>query len=305
MGTMNTAKALAYAKVNLTLDIVGAENGFHLLDSLVVTVDLADKIIAKKRKDSLVNVFMHGMGSNSISPEENNAVRAGEAFVKKFGTCGADIEVYKNIPLAAGLGGSSADAAGVVKALAKLYGITDGAALGELCDTLGSDTKFLLRGGFARLRGRGEKIDCLGTCPEWYFLLLCPKAGVSTAECYREYDRIGKTYAPRTERCLEALKGMGAEEAGKLFGNDLSGAASALELAAAEALAAAKSFSPLGASMTGSGSASFAAFSSRELAEWARSRYRGKFRTYCVRATDPSEAKKERNPFVLGEDEYQ
>ncbi len=300
---MNTVKTFAYAKVNLTLDIVGAENGYHMLDSLAVTIDLADKIVVKKRKDPLVNVFMHGKGS-SIAPEENNAVRAGEAFVKKFGTCGADIEVYKNIPLAAGLGGSSADAAGVVKALAKLYEITDGAALGELCDTLGSDTKFLLRGGFARLRGRGEKIDWQGACPEWYFLLLCPKAGVSTAECYREYDRLQKTYAPRTERCLETLKGMGAEEAGKLFGNDLFEAAAQIEPVAAEALAAARSFSPFGASMTGSGSASFAAFPSKELAEWAKSRYRGRFRAYCVRAIDPSGEKTERNPFYLSEDEY-
>ena len=302
---MNTAKVLAYAKLNLTLDIHGTENGYHMLDSLVVTVGLYDKIIVKKRKDSRVGITMHGMGSENIPFEGNNAVRAAEAFIRKFRTAGAEITVYKNIPMGAGLGGSSADAAGVLNAMAKLYGVKDERAIEEIADALGSDTKYLLHGGFARLRGRGECIERLGECPEMHFLLLCPKNGVSTAECYKQYDAQQKTCEPRTDRCLSAWKSMGMEAGAKFFGNDLYGAAADIEPDAAEAFRTVKSFSPLGAAMTGSGSAAFALFSARELAEWAKSRYRGKFRVYCVDAADAVKKKKWRNPFVLDADEIQ
>ena len=134
MEKMNTAKVKAYAKVNLTLDITGEADGFHTLDSLVVTVDLFDQISAKKRKDGKIRVFMHGLGSETIPPEENNAQRAGEAFTARFKTAGADIAIYKNITVGAGMGGSSADAAGVLNALARLYGIADERALKELAD---------------------------------------------------------------------------------------------------------------------------------------------------------------------------
>ena len=297
---MNTVRLNAYAKVNLTLDITGAQGGYHTLDSLVVTVSLYDRIVVKRRRDNLVNVVMHGMGSESISPEENNAVKAAEGFVSRFQTSGADITVYKNIPVGAGLGGSSADAAGVIRAMAKLYGISDMGALKSLADGFGSDTGYLLTGGFARMRGRGDIVNG-HTMPELYMLLICPESGVSTAACYQEYDRIGKTYEPRTERVLELL---GAPSwAARLYGNDLTEAAEALNPAVKTALLEARSFSPLGAGLTGSGSAAYAVFETAELCAWAKSRYRGKFRAYAVHGIDPKteKSKKLRNPFSLGE----
>ena len=152
---MNTVKIKSYAKVNLTLDVTGRAGGYHLLDSFVASVDLFDLVCVRKRKDKLVSVTMHGMDGEGIPPERNNAFKAGEAFVGRFSTAGADVTVYKNIPMGAGLGGSSADAAGVLNAMAKLYGIDDKAALGELADALGSDTRYMLDGGFCRMRGRG------------------------------------------------------------------------------------------------------------------------------------------------------
>ena len=188
---MNTARVTAYAKLNLTLDITGREAGYHLLDSLVCSIDLSDLIVVRRRRDRLVNVYMHGMGSEEIPPEQNNAFRAAEAFVKEFSTPGADITVYKNIPIGAGLGGSSADAAGAINALAKLYGVADRAALRALAAEYGSDTAYMLDGRFARIRGRGEKIERLEGCPRLYFLLICPESGVSAGQCYAEWDEMG------------------------------------------------------------------------------------------------------------------
>lgn len=298
---METVRVLSYAKLNLTLDVTGKTENFHTLDSLVVTAGLYDKIVAKKRKDSLIGVTMHGMGSDKLFPEENNAVRAGERFVETFSTQGADIVIYKNIPMGAGLGGSSADAAGVLNALARLYKIGEFQKLKEIADGLGSDTGYMLRGGLARMRGRGDEVEFFSDAPEMHFLLLIPKSSVSTAECYRTFDGLAaEKKEGRTERCLSAFYGMGVGEAARYFGNDLFESADALNPDVGEAVRTLKSFSPMGAGMTGSGSAAFALFETRELCEWAKSRYKGKFRAYCVSAVYPAEKKKKfSNPYSI------
>ena len=183
-GTVFPAKVRICAKVNLSLNISGTSGGMHLIDTVVAPVDIYDTVCAKPRADTLVNVYMHGRGSESIPPEANNAVKAGEAFVAAFGTRGADIEIYKDIPMGAGLGGS----AGVLNALAKLYKVGDRAALKEIADSLGSDTGYMLGGGFARLTGRGERAEPLSCPKDLHMLLFLPPSPVSTAECYRRYD---------------------------------------------------------------------------------------------------------------------
>ncbi len=287
MAVMNTVRVNAYAKLNLTLDITGAADGFHLLDSLVVTVGLCDRIIVRRRKDGLVRVFMHGMGCETLPPEKNNAQRAAEAFVERFQTTGADVTVYKNIPIGAGMGGSSADAAGVLNGLLQLYEIDDTNAVKELADSLGSDTGYLLTGGLARMRGRGELLERVPVEPELHFLVLAPKRGVNTAQCFRTYDEAGKEYAPRTERALEELQAGNTEWAARLFGNALFDAAKSLNTQVEEAYLELRGFSPLGVSLTGSGSACFALFPTRELCEWAKSRYRGKARAYVLKSVYP------------------
>lgn len=298
---MNTVKVNAHAKLNLTLDLIGRAGEYHLLDSLVTTIDLFDRIVVKKRRDRLISVVMHGMGSEEISPETNNAQRAGEAFLKAFQTTGADITIYKNIPIGAGLGGSSADAAGVLNALSKLYGIIDRAAVKALADSLGSDTGYLLTGGFARMRGRGEQVESLGESPKLNFFLLCPKSGVSTAECYRKSDEFPSA-APHTERVLECIGSRNLERAAELFSNGLYDAAKSLNPDVETAIAELRAFSPWGASMTGSGSGTFAVFETMELCQWAKSRYRGKYRAYCLKAIEPKSTGL-RNPFAVSDEE--
>ena len=305
---MNSVKIRAYAKVNLTLEITGREDGFHLLDSLVASVDLYDLVKAVKRKDELSSVTMRGMGSESIPPEKNNALQAAEAFSKAFGVNGVDITVFKNIPIGAGLGGSSADIAGVLLAMQKLYGIKDDRAVEALAETLGSDVKYMLRGGYARMRGRGEKLEPIeGVKDKLWLLLLCPACGVSAGACYRKYDELNAVdYSfGNTVRAINALTAGDKEALGACLKNDLYPAATALEEGVARTLAEAESFSPLGACMTGSGSGAFALFETRELCEWAKSRYKGKARAMVVSTLEPK--KQEKGgwffPFALKPDE--
>ncbi len=301
---MNTVKVKSYAKVNLTLDVVGTAGGYHLIDSLVASINLYDLVCVKKRKDNLISVSMHGMDSEGIPPEQNNAFRAGEAFVRRFSTKGADITVYKNIPIGAGLGGSSADAAGVLSGLARLYGADDERALCEIADSLGSDTRYMLNGGYCRMQGRGEKLTPLPE-PErpLNLFLICPRTPVSAGACYKAFDE-GEKIAPSTENCLGAFLKGDAEGLGRGLSNALYPAAARLNEDVETALEEARSFSPLGACMTGSGSGVFALFETAELCDWARSRYRGKFRTYTVKTVVPKEKKKSfRSPFALTDEE--
>ena len=311
---MNTLKINSYAKVNLTLEITGVENGYHMLDSLVASIDLFDRIVLKKRKDTLSSVRMVGMGSESISPEKNNALKAAEVFSEKFGVNGVDITVYKNIPRGAGLGGSSADVAGVLNGMARLYGIEDFDGLGEIADRLGSDTRYMLTGGFARMQGRGEKVTPLSITTPLHMLLICPFSDVSSGACYREYDRLtlGEQRKNNTQNCIDALTVKNVNTGGRYLMNDLYEPARALNKDVEAAFSEAVSFSPLGAVMTGSGSCVLALFETRELCEWAKSRYRGKFRTIVTKTLRPDYRVKEkrglfgwRSPFVLSEEEIE
>ena len=283
---MKTVKLDVFAKLNLTLDVLGRDGTHHLIDSIVTSVDLGDRIVAKKRKDSLINVTMHGMGSENIPPESNHALRAGEAFCSRFHTTGADITVFKNIPIGAGMGGSSADAAGVLNALSQLYEVNENEEIEKLAQELGSDVSYMLRGGFQRMRGRGEILEPLPVSPKLYFLLLVPKHGVSTAACYQKIDEF-EPIGSFTEEVLMHLKSGDSESAAKLFSNGLYRAARTLNPEVEQAYEELKSFSPWGVSMTGSGSSVFAVFETPELCAWAKSRYRGKFRAILLKSVIP------------------
>lgn len=300
------ARIKAYAKLNLTLEITGTENGFHNLDSVVCTVDLFDLIKMKKRKDKNVTVDMRGRGSEAIPYENNNAIKAAQAYINAFGTDGVDIKIYKNIPLGAGMGGSSADAAGVLRGMSKLYGTGSERQLKALADGLGSDTGYMLGGGFARLFGRGDRVRKINSAVKLNFLLLAPESGVSTAACYKLYDSCqnqnlneirqnlsggGKNQNVGGGQNLSSGCGQNsgsggaaaALEAGDVFSlsqslnNALFAPACKLNSDVLTAFDELKSFAPLGVNMTGSGSAVFALFENAEMCAWAKSRYRGAF----------------------------
>lgn len=298
----------AYAKINLTLDIIGKIGQYHELDSLVATVDLFDYIILRKRKDKHSFVTMRGLGSESIPPEKNNAWKAAELFSQAFGVNGADITIYKNIPMGAGLGGSSADASGVLRGMAKLYKIDDEQKLCALADELGSDTRYMLSGGFARMRGRGTQIEKLPVSPTLHFLLVVPREPVSTAECYRLFDEqnVAQKTETASEKLVQLLLQNRINDGGRYLTNDLYAPAILLNKQVESALEAVQNLSPLGATMTGSGSGVIALFETKELCEWAKSRIRGKWKTMVIKTLDP-QAKQGgwRNPFALSQDEIE
>lgn len=277
----------AYAKLNLTLSITGSSGGYHMLDSLVCSVDLFDLIVLKKRRDDKVLIEMHGQGTELLPYERNNAAKAAECYIRAFGTHGADITIYKNIPVGAGMGGSSADAAGVLCGMSKLYGAGSERELKGLADALGSDTGYMLNGDYARLTGRGEKVEQIDSKLRLNFLLLKPQSGVSTGECYKLYDSMSQSVAdsavqpPQTsQNAIHSLISGDKAALGACLSNALYPPAATLNPDVKTAYEQLKAFSPLGVNMTGSGSAVYALFENADFCAWAKSRYRGKF--HCI-----------------------
>ena len=287
----------AHAKLNLTLEVTGREGAFHTLDSLAVSLDLCDVVRAVRRPQEGVSVVMRGMGCEHLPPQENNAVRAAEMFFAAFPqAAGADIAVEKHIPVGGGLGGSSADAAGVLLALSRLFGVKKeellplARALGS--DTamqlfsgafrmraLGSDTAMQLFSGAFRMQGRGERLAPVAGMPKLYFVLLCPEGGISSAACFSAFDALGGCGSSgMTARAIARFSAGEVEAAAKECKNDLLPAACSLDPAVGEAMNAARSLSPLAAGMTGSGSTVFALFGGREARDRALERIQqGKF----------------------------
>lgn len=178
----------AYAKINLFLDITGRlPNGYHTLNTVMQQISLYDNVTVK-RTDSGISVKC----DNPTVPcnEKNIAYRAAADFFAETGIAdGAEIEIEKNIPLEAGLGGSSTDGAAVLNALNKLYGnpITDERLL-EIGAKLGADVPFCLTGGTAVCGGIGEKIRAIPFKKDYTLLTVKPDFSCSTAEAYRKYD---------------------------------------------------------------------------------------------------------------------
>ena len=265
----------AYAKINLSLNVYNAENGYHNLDSVVCTIDLYDEITVSKRKDDKINLVMRGIGEDVLSGTDNNAYKAAKLFKETFGVGGADIKIIKNIPLAGGLGGSSADIAGVLNALKELYQIEEDVK--PLADKLGSDSGYLLTGGYARITGRGEIVNPISSNLELWVVLCFSESGVNTADCFKKYDQMATSVKPSNNDALTlALENGDLEGASKEIANDLGAPAISLCDEMKDNLNALKELSPLCASVSGSGATTFAIFQTKELALWAADRLKRK-----------------------------
>ena len=275
---MNFTRVSARAKINFTLDVLGKSNGYHTIDSLVCTIALCDMVYVSPRRDGKINMYMSGMGSETIRDADNTAYRAAKLFRDRFGTTGADITIKKEIPIGAGLGGSSADAAGVLKGLSQLYRISDMDGLKSIANEVGSDTAYLLMGGFARLEGRGDQFKRLRCLPRLSVVIVRPRTGgVSTASCFAAYDDLGKTYAPTTQQAVKALLDVDFERACTFFGNHLFEAAAVCDPGVRAAYRALKDAGAECVVMSGAGNACFAFSRSMQKAKKVRNHLEGDF----------------------------
>ena len=199
----------AYAKINLTLDVLGRRtDGYHELVTVMQTIDLHDTLCLSATNDQQVQLIC---SQPVLSNAENLAARAALIVRQHIGsTQGIKIELYKRIPMAAGLGGGSSDAAAVLLALQRWWqlDLPPGDLL-NIAASLGSDVPFFLTGGLALCEGRGERVTPLNAYwPQHmrWLLLLKPAISVSTAAVFRQLPASDYTNGTHSRAVCDALQ---------------------------------------------------------------------------------------------------
>lgn len=185
----NFLSMFAYAKINLALAVREIrEDGYHELQSVMQSIELHDIVRVRRHGEKIV------CRCGALSGPGNLAYKAAVLFFKLCGLSeGIEIEIIKHIPVQAGLGGGSADAAATLRVLNQLYGKPLGKAeLLELAEQCGADVAFCLQGGTMWATGRGERLELLPPAPEMDIVLVKPLAGVNTREAYRQFDMLGQ-----------------------------------------------------------------------------------------------------------------
>ncbi len=256
----------AYAKLNLVLHVgPPREDGLHPICSLMASIDLADEVVATPRESGGDSVDCPGV------PGENLAARALADFRLR---AGGDLpplvlEIDKRIPVAAGLGGGSADAAAALRIANELAGEPLSAEeLVRLAADLGSDVPCQLDPRHALVQGVGERVEPL-ELPALSAVLVPDRDGLSTAAVYAELDRIGATRDRLDPEPLRRLAAAGPEELAAGLDNDLQQAALSLRPDLSAKLDSLSSAGALGAAVSGSGPTCFGLFADRRTAEEA------------------------------------
>lgn len=211
----------APAKINLTLDIVGKrDDGFHEMEMVMTSIDLADRLTMTLRKDEKITV-----SSNSafMPLDERNIVHRTATLLKdRCGVeTGVDIDINKKIPIAAGLGGGSSDAAAVLRGLNRLWDL--GYSLSELAELgmeIGSDVPFCVYGRTAYATGRGDEIKLIDEIPQCWVVLVKPPKGISSWTVFENLD-VDRLPHYDTKRMLEAIKSNDYEGVVRYAGNAL------------------------------------------------------------------------------------
>ncbi len=176
-------------KINLAIDVIGKrENGYHDVEMILQEIGLSDRLTLSLREDNRILITTD---SPEIPVGEGNlAYRAAQAFFKRLGReDGVQIHIEKRIPMGAGLGGGSADAAGVLKGLNAIYGKPFSTEiLMEIGATLGADVPFCVLGGCALATGIGEVLTPLPIPPALHCVVAKPEPFVSTKWVYENLD---------------------------------------------------------------------------------------------------------------------
>ena len=249
----------SYAKINISLDVVRKrEDGYHELDSIMLPIELHDSLIIetlKKANDNFVTVddFSNGLVHYNLATSAINAMAAKYGFSTKF-----RIYIHKVIPMQAGLGGGSSNAAFTMKAVNQLLKLNaTNEELIEIATPLGADIPFFIPCVPSRCRGIGEKLEPIEIKNNYYVLLVKPNIGCSTKEVFaladsREYKH------PDIETVLKALREGDDELLASSVGNSLEDPAIALVPEIAQIKQSLKDHGLKIVLMSGSGSTVFA-----------------------------------------------
>ncbi len=208
----------AYAKINLTLEVLGKRSdGYHQITSVMQAVDLCDTLTFEPAPDVTL-----ACNVRELESPDNLCLRAAHLLRKATGySGGVTVQLTKRIPIAAGLGGGSSDAAATLLALNELWQLRlSKEKLLSLARELGSDVSFFLYGGTTLAEGKGEKITPLPPCPDLWVVLLKPPFSIpqKTARLFSSISTSNYAQGQATRAMTEALR-KGAKDFPQLLFN--------------------------------------------------------------------------------------
>lgn len=264
----------AFAKINLAIDVKKKdENGYHDIDMVTLPITLHD-VLEMEQLISRHGIFITSDDPSLICDEGNLAFKALKAMEDNFSfSKGYRIQIYKRIPMNAGLGGGSADAAGIIRAVCKLYNMdAHDPKIIKVARSIGSDVPFCLLNKPARVLGTGENIIPLDSKLDYHVIIVKPHKGLSTKDVYEKYDTIPEEERehPDISALIEAIK-IGDEQ--KMFENMKNGLYKPASLLCPVISGILNDFKKMGFplySMTGSGNACFALSKDLEQIEKAK-----------------------------------
>jgi 4-diphosphocytidyl-2-C-methyl-D-erythritol kinase len=268
--TRRSLTVRAHAKVNLDLRVLGVRpDGSHELRTVFQGIELHDTLVCTEKPGT----FTLACRTPGVPLDERNLIwRAAAALWTAIGRAGVPrdvrIRIDKQIPLEAGLGGGSSDAAAALVALGRLWGGAPMTLLREVGATIGADVPFFLSGGTALGLGRGEEIYPLVDLPPHFVVIVRPPFGVSTAEAYGWYDEDRASGQRDENREFQQLPVPWPSRAAQMI-NDLEPPVIRRHQEIALLKTQLRELGATAAAMSGSGSAVFGLFRRRSAAEQA------------------------------------
>lgn len=272
------AKSIARAKINLFLKVGERRaDGYHEIRSVMQSLALADELYFRRTEGRGSRVTLRCSDPEVPCDGDNLIFKAVDAFEKHtaaMGPCGVDVLLNKRIPVGAGLGGGSADAAATILALDAIFELEMPLdRLMEIGADVGSDVPFCVKGGTALAAGRGERISDLDNLPPFQVVLAADDREVSTAEVYRRFDSMCSADGVESEGDLESafeslMRGIERHEFENIYPNLRNSLESATIASGqvAEYKELAMRAGAVAAMMSGSGSTVFALVSGMESA---------------------------------------
>jgi len=209
---MEKLKQKAYAKINLSLDVVRRrDDGYHEVKMIMQTVGLYDELLMEKCEEGIhVTVSMReGFSGETLPADENNLVyKAAKLIMDRYGLCGGiKLHLEKHIPIAAGMAGGSTDAAAVIRGMNELFLL--GMGIEEMKETavkIGADVPYCIEGGTQLSEGIGEKLTPLKAAPEFLLLIAKPDISVSTKYVYEHLNLQALKMHPDVAGMAEAIE---------------------------------------------------------------------------------------------------
>jgi 4-diphosphocytidyl-2-C-methyl-D-erythritol kinase len=267
-------KVNAYAKLNLSLDVLSKmKNGYHAMRMVMQCVDICDDIhiVQRDKPGILVRTNVPYLPCDG----RNIAYQAAQQFLNaaNLHSVGLTIDIFKRIPVCAGMGGGSADAAAVLRGLNQMFhcvfGSNDLQVLGK---TLGADVPYCVCGGTMLAEGIGDVLTELTPIPHTYIVVCKPSFSVSTPTLFAKLDQIRVKYHPDTNGIIVALnQGNVKDIAHRLYNVFECALPSSAQQTIAEIKMKLIDNGALGAVMTGTGSAVFGLYDSKHTAQQAYS----------------------------------